>query len=193
MLNAAAGPKSPPGLIRSNGSPVVHEEALEGGLVYAVLRDGTKVLAAAGSEVVVRQAVGGSEEGERGRGTEVSVRPPAESAAGAGAQSQGGDHHVNAIELAIEKGVIPAEVAESWDYTRSHDDGEVSAQGHYSGGTYFDGGCAGAENSTGKVYGCYERYRSSQDWYTMGVRHWATADTTTPDRARCGSGCLAAR
>ncbi len=187
---ASPPPRGHTGLIKSSGSPVVHEERIGQGLAYAELGDGTKVLARIGSEVVVRSAVGAMEDGRRGRKTELTVLPPAESAATPAEAVTQHVAHEDAITAAIEKGVVPAEVASKWDYIKPSSPDEVSTQAHYSGGTFFDSGCAGAENSTGKIYGCYERYRSSQDWYTMGVRHWGTAEkkwTWTLTRARTGS------
>jgi hypothetical protein len=157
-------------------------------MAYSVLEDGTKVIAPIGSEVSAKQAVAASENGKRGRATELSIAPPEpdEFAASAAPGSP------RAIDLAVQKGMIPADVAERWrDESGEVAPGEVGVQSsHYSGGSFLDDACLEADNNTGRIYGCGQRYRSNQDPNVFGVRHNATAykkSTWTLTRARSGA------
>lgn len=151
-VSAGSKVDKPGGLIHSSGSAVVVEERVGNGMVYAELEDGTALVAPEGSKVVSTSAVRSNAEGQRGRSTEVTLQPPEPTDSSAvPAQGAAGPQ---ALRLAVEKGVIPADLAQEWIDDEASGSGEVSVQSHYSGGTFFDSGCLRAENKTGYVHGC---------------------------------------
>jgi hypothetical protein len=203
----AAGAPSTSGFVTSN-VPVIEEIPLDGGNLVAVeLSNGTRVMAPGGSCIHAYGEVDAVEDGQEGQATGVEVRPGPIELLDEAKRAQLDASPVSAdeaIRMAVEQGVIPADVAASWNrqqdteaafdatLTPSARAEQVSTLSvtNGNGGYEMETLCNGAENRTGKIYGCATRYRSHSDSNVFGVRHHATAEAKGPwflIRARSGA------
>lgn len=172
---------------------ILEQRDLGDGMMFARLADGTWVVGPHGTVVETRHISATAVVDGRVRGgmlTEVLARPPAAFET----VRSGPASRKHPWEYAVQAGVMTPQAASAAAAALSQDEGagpvsrafesqprmlsagfqaqQTSAQVTAAMGQYMYGGCAGADNETGFVHGCYERYRGKN--YHYSTPSWAT-------------------